>query len=100
MTKKTTSTKNTTTKRTATRKTTAKRATSKTPAKRASRKPSKAAEFESQVNAISRSQAVIEFDLEGNVLSANDNFLNALGYTLDEIQGQHHRMFVPESISS
>lgn len=47
-----------------------------------------------QVNAIRRSQAVIAFDLKGNILDANDNFLNALGYTLNEIQGRHHSMFV------
>ena len=44
--------------------------------------------------AIDRSQAVIEFSLDGNVLTANANFLKAMGYTLDEIQGRHHRMFV------
>jgi methyl-accepting chemotaxis protein len=44
--------------------------------------------------AISRSQAVIEFDVTGRILSANDNFLKTLGYTLPEIVGQHHRMFV------
>ncbi len=43
--------------------------------------------------AISRSQAVIEFDLAGNILSANVNFCNALGYRLDEIVGRHHSMF-------
>lgn len=47
-----------------------------------------------QVSAIARSQAVIEFDLAGNILTANDNFLAAMGYTLEEIQGKHHRMFV------
>lgn len=46
------------------------------------------------VAAINRSQAVIEFDLEGNILFANDNFLAGLGYRLDEIQGRHHSMFV------
>ena len=51
------------------------------------------AEFESKVNALSRSQAVIEFDLKGNILSANENFLSAMGYQLDEIVGQHHRIF-------
>jgi len=49
---------------------------------------------ESRMQAINRSQAVIEFDLDGNVISANDNFLAALGYALGEIQGKHHRMFV------
>ena len=47
-----------------------------------------------QVAAISRSQAVIEFSLDGTVLTANANFLNALGYTLEEVQGKHHRIFV------
>lgn len=41
-----------------------------------------------------RPQAVIEFQLDGTVLTANENFLNALGYTLPEIQGTHHSMFV------
>ncbi len=44
--------------------------------------------------AISRSQAVIEFNLDGTIITANDNFLAALGYGLDEIQGRHHSMFV------
>ena len=49
-----------------------------------------------QVAAIRKSQAVIEFSMDGTVLDANDNFLNALGYTLDEIKGKHHSMFVDE----
>jgi len=53
-----------------------------------------AANWSGQVQAIGKSQAVIEFDLKGNVLTANDNFLNALGYSLTEIQGQHHSLFV------
>lgn len=47
-----------------------------------------------QLDAISRSQAVIEFDTQGNILTANENFLNALGYSLDEIRGKNHRIFV------
>ncbi|GEO81248.1 methyl-accepting chemotaxis protein [Pararhodospirillum oryzae] len=47
-----------------------------------------------KVNAITRSQAVIEFDLDATVLDANQNFLQALGYTLDEIKGKPHRIFV------
>ena len=47
-----------------------------------------------QLAAISKAQAVIEFTLEGKVLTANDNFLRALGYTLEEIEGQHHSLFV------
>ena len=46
------------------------------------------------IDAISKSQAVIEFGLDGTILDANDNFLDAMGYTLDEIKGQHHSMFV------
>ncbi|MFK7931341.1 MAG: methyl-accepting chemotaxis protein [Myxococcota bacterium] len=51
-------------------------------------------EAESLVDAIHRSQAVIEFDLTGTILSANDNFLQTVGYTLGEIKGQQHRIFV------
>ncbi|GAA2614902.1 hypothetical protein GCM10010399_52260 [Dactylosporangium fulvum] len=51
------------------------------------------AEFEGKVAAINRGQAVVEFDLEGNVLSANDNFLRTMGYSMREIQSQHHSMF-------
>jgi methyl-accepting chemotaxis protein len=46
------------------------------------------------VDAIDRSQATVEFDVEGNVLDANANFLAVVGYALDEIRGRHHRMFV------
>ena len=49
------------------------------------------------VAAISRSQAVIEFTLDGTILTANDNFLKTLGYALGEIQGKHHGMFVDPS---
>ena len=45
------------------------------------------------VEAIMRSQAVIEFRLDGTIITANENFLSALGYELDEIAGKHHRMF-------
>ncbi len=48
----------------------------------------------SKVAAISRVQAVIEFNLDGTVITANQNFLHAMGYSLSEIQGKHHRMFV------
>ena len=44
--------------------------------------------------ALDRSQAIIEFDLEGTILAANDNFLKAVGYSLDEIRGKHHSLFV------
>ena len=45
------------------------------------------------VDAVDRAQAVIEFDLDGNVLDANENFLRTIGYSLREIVGQHHSMF-------
>lgn len=50
-------------------------------------------------NALDRSQAVIEFTPTGEILTANQNFLDTLGYTLPEIQGQHHRMFVTPSFA-
>ncbi len=52
------------------------------------------AEIRGQTDAICRSQAVIAFDLDGTILEANRNFLEAVGYQADEIVGQHHRMFV------
>lgn len=51
------------------------------------------ADYESKMVAIDRLQAVIEFDLEGHVLAANKNFLDAFGFELTEVIGQHHRMF-------
>jgi methyl-accepting chemotaxis protein len=51
------------------------------------------AEFAAKVAAIDRAQAVVEFDLDGHVLTANRNFLVAMGYTLREIAGQHHSLF-------
>jgi methyl-accepting chemotaxis protein len=52
------------------------------------------AELNGQVEAIRKSQAVISFDLDGNILDANANFLGAVGYSLDEIKGRHHSMFM------
>ncbi len=52
-----------------------------------------------QVSAISKAQAVISFDLDGNILSANDNFLNAVGYRMDEVLGKHHSMFVEPDLA-
>ena len=54
----------------------------------------KANDDRAKVDAILRSQAVIEFKLDGTVLWANNNFLEALGYKLEEIQGKHHSLFV------
>jgi methyl-accepting chemotaxis protein len=52
------------------------------------------ADLNGKVDAIGRSQAVIEFNLDGTIITANQNFLGTLGYTLDEIKGKHHSMFV------
>jgi methyl-accepting chemotaxis protein len=54
----------------------------------------KAADNDGQLAAIQKSQAVIEFNMDGTIRAANENFLKALGYALDEIKGQHHSMFV------
>jgi methyl-accepting chemotaxis protein len=50
--------------------------------------------YEGQIAAINRSQAVIHFGLDGTITDANENFLNAMGYRLDEIRGRHHSLFV------
>jgi methyl-accepting chemotaxis protein len=55
------------------------------------------AEMMGQIDAINKSQATIEFNLDGTIITANDNFLNAIGYSLAEIQGKHHSMFVDPS---
>ena len=57
------------------------------------RQKTRDSEFESKLDAVFRNQAVIEFELDGTVVSANENFLRSMGYTLREIQGQHHAMF-------
>lgn len=51
-------------------------------------------ELDRRMAAIGRSQAVIEFDLDGTIRDANDNLLQTMGYGMDEIRGQHHRMFM------
>ena len=59
------------------------------------------ADLYGQISAIHKAQAVIEFDLQGHVLMANQNFLDTMGYTLDEVVGHHHGMFVdPEERES
>jgi methyl-accepting chemotaxis protein len=52
------------------------------------------ADNDGQIAAIRKSQAVIEFNMDGTIRSANQNFLNAMGYTLGEIEGRHHSLFV------
>jgi methyl-accepting chemotaxis protein len=51
------------------------------------------AEYQGKVQAIERAQAVIEFELDGTVITANDNFLRIFGYDLNDIIGKHHRLF-------
>ncbi|MBP7758973.1 MAG: PAS domain-containing methyl-accepting chemotaxis protein [Alphaproteobacteria bacterium] len=58
--------------------------------------PSSAAEMAAKLQALDKSQAIIEFNLDGTIITANENFLQALGYRLEEIRGQHHRMFVDD----
>ena len=55
------------------------------------------ADLSGQIDAIGKSQAVIEFNLDGTIIHANENFLRALGYTLGEIKGRHHSMFVEQT---
>jgi methyl-accepting chemotaxis protein len=57
------------------------------------------AEFEGKNQAVDRVQAVIEFDLQGKVLHANENFLKVMGYGLDEVRGNHHRMFCDQTFA-
>jgi len=57
-----------------------------------------AAENTGKIDAISKAQAMIEFQMDGTIITANDNFLNAMGYTLDEVRGKHHSMFVEPGV--
>jgi methyl-accepting chemotaxis protein len=54
----------------------------------------KNADYQGQLEAIGKSNAVIEFNMDGTIINANENFLKTLGYSLDEIKGKHHKMFV------
>ncbi len=58
------------------------------------------AEDSGKIEALSRAQAVIEFTPTGEILTANENFLSALGYSLTEIQGKHHSMFCEPSYTA
>ena len=55
------------------------------------------ADYTGQIAAISKSQAVIEFQMDGTIIQANENFLKAMDYRLDEVQGKPHSMFVDEA---
>lgn len=58
------------------------------------------ADYQGQLQAISKAQAVIEFELNGTIRNANENFLAVLGYSIDEIRGKHHSMFVEPAYGS
>ncbi|WP_284676580.1 methyl-accepting chemotaxis protein [Vibrio sinus] len=60
----------------------------------------KQADYQGQIEAVGKAQAVIEFNMDGTIITANDNFCHAMGYALDEIQGQHHRMFASPELAS
>ncbi len=60
----------------------------------------KNADYQGQLEAVGKANAIIEFNLDGSVLSANENFLKTTGYTFDEIKGRHHRMFVDEAYAT
>ena len=59
-----------------------------------------AADYQGQISAISKSQAVIEFDMDGTIRNANENFLHLLGYSLDDVKGRHHRMFAEPAFAA
>jgi len=59
------------------------------------RNNTKARDALAQADPISKSQAVIEFNIDGGIITANPNFLDAMGYKLPEIAGKHHSMFMP-----
>src|SRR5690606_17019494 len=53
-----------------------------------------AIDTDAKINAVNRAQASIEFKPDGTIISANENFLSALGYSLQDIVGRHHSMFI------
>ncbi len=58
------------------------------------------ADFEGKINAVSKSQAMIEFNLDGTIVTANQNFLDTMGVTLADITGKHHRMFCSAEVAA
>ena len=58
------------------------------------------ADLYGKVEAIGRSQAVIEFELDGTIITANQNFLTVMGYRLEEIKGKHHSMFAEPAFAA
>ncbi|MBO3759228.1 methyl-accepting chemotaxis protein [Ciceribacter sp. L1K22] len=57
-------------------------------------------DYAAQIAAISRSQAIIEFSVDGTIMGANDNFTSLMGYTLPELIGQHHSIFVDRTFAN
>ena len=55
---------------------------------------------QAKLDALDKALATIEFGVDGIILDANRNFLDVVGYTLDEIRGKHHRMFVEEGYAA
>ena len=58
------------------------------------------ADMQGQIDAISKSQAVIEFELDGTIITANENFCQTVGYSLEEIKGRHHSMFADADVAA
>ena len=56
------------------------------------------ADYSGQIEAIGKSQAVIEFNMDGTIIDANENFLETMGYSLEEIKGKHHSMFAEPEV--
>ena len=56
------------------------------------------ADIERQIEALNRSQAVIEFEMDGTIITANENFLEIMGYALAEVQGKHHGIFADDEV--
>ena len=54
-------------------------------------------EYAGRIAALDRSQAVIEFQMDGTIITANENFCKTVGYSLDEIKGRHHSLFVDDA---
>ena len=52
------------------------------------------------LSAIDKSQGIIEFNMDGTIITSNDNFLNILGYSLKEVKGKHHKIFCEESYAN
>src|SRR4051812_44285864 len=57
-------------------------------------------DLEARVAALNRVQAIIEFNLDGTIIIANENFCKTVGYTLEEIKGKHHRMFCEQQYTN